>query len=297
MQHELWAESAAPPTGSRSSEPDVYLAVCSMYRNEAAYLAEWIEFHMLVGVERFFLYDNDSDDEHLEVLAPYLEQGIAVRHEWPGSASSQADVCSLQVGAYNHCISTHGEEARWTAFIDTDEFLFSPTARPVPEMLAEQARWPGIAVNSIFIGASGHVTRPTGLVLENYARIVETDSTRSVKVIVDPIQVTRCVSAHEFAYANGLAVDENGYPVAGARTKSTSVARLRINHYFGRSEEDVRAKHTRRVADRGAGSRSLPSSQEIQRKHSSGPRDYVIQRYLPLLREALARRAGAVPQS
>ena len=38
--------------------------------------AEWIEFHRLVGVERFFLYDNGSTDDHREVLAPYVEEGI-----------------------------------------------------------------------------------------------------------------------------------------------------------------------------------------------------------------------------
>ena len=50
-----------------------YLAMCTMYRDHAAYLAEWIEFHRLVGAERFFLYDNGSTDNHREVLAPYVD--------------------------------------------------------------------------------------------------------------------------------------------------------------------------------------------------------------------------------
>ena len=48
-----------------------YLAACTIYRDAASYLAEWIEFHRLLGVERFFLYDNGSTDDHREVLAPY----------------------------------------------------------------------------------------------------------------------------------------------------------------------------------------------------------------------------------
>ena len=27
-------------------------------------MREWIEFHRLMGVERFFLYDHDSVDDH-----------------------------------------------------------------------------------------------------------------------------------------------------------------------------------------------------------------------------------------
>ena len=45
-----------------------YLSVCAIYRNEAPYLAEWIEFHRLVGAERFFLYDNGSTASGSSVL-------------------------------------------------------------------------------------------------------------------------------------------------------------------------------------------------------------------------------------
>ena len=53
-----------------------YLSIAAIYRNEAPYLREWIEFHKLVGVERFFLYNNESTDDHRAVLAPYVEAGI-----------------------------------------------------------------------------------------------------------------------------------------------------------------------------------------------------------------------------
>jgi len=39
-----------------------YLSICAIFKDEAPYLPEWIEFHRLVGVERFFLYDNGSGD-------------------------------------------------------------------------------------------------------------------------------------------------------------------------------------------------------------------------------------------
>ena len=63
--HRVWPEMPVDRGGA-------YLAACTIYRDDAAYLAEWIEFHRLMGVERFFLYDNGSTDDHREVLAPYL---------------------------------------------------------------------------------------------------------------------------------------------------------------------------------------------------------------------------------
>ena len=37
-----------------------YLTACMTYSNHASYMREWIEFHRLVGVKRFYLYDNGS---------------------------------------------------------------------------------------------------------------------------------------------------------------------------------------------------------------------------------------------
>jgi hypothetical protein len=289
MQHELWAGAGDTADSCRASEPDVYLAACSLYRNEADNLAEWIEFHLLAGVERFFLYDNDSDDEHRAVLQPYVDEGIAVVHEWPGQGRTPPEVNALQVSANDHCLSTQGAKARWIAFIDIDEFLFSPTRRPLPEVLVDYERWPAVVANWAEFGTSGHVTRPAGHVLENFTVRLERKGT-VFKSIVDPAAVTRCLSSHACEYEQGTAVDENGYPVSSTwtMTKSRSFERLRINHYFARSEADLRAKHARRVADRGW--RPLPASDELQKAHAAGVRDETILFYLPSLREALRRR-------
>jgi glycosyl transferase family 92 len=304
LWHELWAGRGETATSRRTAEPEVYLAACMQYRNEARYLAEWIEFHLLVGVERFYLYDNESDDNHLEVLAPYIEEGIVVLHEWPGTASTQAEVCALQVLAFDHCIKTHGHEARWITFNDADEFLFSPTGRPVSEILVDYERWPGVVANWAPFGTSGHVTRPSGLVIENYTSRFDGDpaallrmglprrADQMFKTILDPTVAIRCVNLHAWEYAEGTAVDENGYPVSSKWifTKSTSAERLRVNHYFARSEEDVRAKHAIRVR---AGE-PLPPSDELQRMDAGMP-DETILSYSAPLRDALRRRGSHVP--
>ena len=131
-----------------------YLAICAVYRDEAPYLREWIEFHRLVGVERFYLYNNLSVDGHREVLAPYVEAGIVAVTDWA--------VRPAQIQCYDQCLKDYRDEARWIAFIDLDEFLFLPTGQPVAEILTEYEQWPGVGANWAVFGSSGHRTTPAG---------------------------------------------------------------------------------------------------------------------------------------
>ena len=68
-----------------------------------------------------------------------------------------------------------------------DEFLFSPTLRPVPEILRDFEQHPGVAVNCLTFGTSGHQTPPPGLVIENYRAAHRPGAASAIiKSIVDP---------------------------------------------------------------------------------------------------------------
>jgi len=258
-----------------------YLSVCAVYKNEAPYLREWIEFHRLVGVEHFFLYNHRSTDEHREMLAPYLEEGVVSLRDWDAELLDQREV-------YDHCLEEHGHRSRWIAFIDLDEFLFSPSGPSVPEVLREYEGWPGIGVNWAVFGTSGHERRPPGLVIENYLMRVEHPANRFIKSIVDPSRALRCIMIHDFEYDALMTMDENHYPVHSVRSKSVSFSRLRINHYLTKSNEEARAKVDRpnkwrdHVRWRSDGlEQDFPQVQ-----------DQTILKYVPAVREALKMTAA-----
>ena len=48
--------------------------VCSIIKNEAPYLLEWVLFHKLIGVDKFVLYDDYSTDNTKEVLKPLIDE-------------------------------------------------------------------------------------------------------------------------------------------------------------------------------------------------------------------------------
>ena len=109
------------------TEPKYYLTVCAIAKNEGPYFKEWIEWHRKQGVEKFYIYDNESTDCTKEVLEPYIESGLVEYRYWPGQKQ--------QLATYDDCFERHRLEARWIAVIDLDEFIVPMQDRSIPEFL------------------------------------------------------------------------------------------------------------------------------------------------------------------
>ena len=277
-----------------------YLSVCAIFRDEADYLQEWIEFHRLVGVERFFLYDNGSVDDWRTVLAPYTRDGIVEVHDWPHGQ---------QYEAYDDCLQRHGSRSRWIAFIDLDEFLFSPTGTPLPEVLTDYERSPGVGVHWCVYGGSGHLQKPDGLVIESYLHhTTEPLRNRWIKSIVDPARTVRCFTSHAFRYradrARAYAVDEHHRELSDKAPRGEPGSNsgwsfdishdlLRINHYWSKSREEWDRKTTRPDAMHGGDRFFVRIEWEKMQPALSQQRDDSITVYAPALRRALAARGSA----
>ena len=92
------------------------LAVVAILKNEGHYLKEWLDYHLVAGVEHFYLYDNDSSDNAAEILRPYVAAGLVDYFSAPGTA--------MQMLGYNDAVKRFKFFSRYMAFIDLDEFIF-----------------------------------------------------------------------------------------------------------------------------------------------------------------------------
>jgi hypothetical protein len=250
---------------------DCYLAVCAIFRDEAPYLAEWIAFHRLVGVEHFFLYDNGSTDHPERVLGPYVAAGCVSLRPWPvpfhlGAARM----------AYEDCLERVRGQVRWLACIDIDEFLFSPREWTLTAVLRAYEEFPGVVVRWQVYGSSGHERASAAPVIARFTRRAPAHwiRNRRVKSIVDPARALRPINCHHFSYRDGeLPVDErkvrvgltprvhhrrhlrpwyrllgpalrffDPYAVTDITSTAVSVEHLRINHYPVKSREEFQRK-------------------------------------------------------
>ena len=137
------------------------VAICAIFLNEGPYLKEWIEYHRIVGVEHFYLYNNNSTDEYKRVLESYIEKGIVTLTDW--------DVPHGQVPAYKDCVKRFSKETRWIGFIDLDEFVV-PKKNKIYEYLKEYENKCGaLQIYWKIYGSSGLETRNLeGMVTEDF---------------------------------------------------------------------------------------------------------------------------------
>lgn len=111
-----------------NSMPSCNLAICAIAKNEGPYFKEWIEWHLNQGVEKFYIYDNDSADNTRQVLEPYIKRGVVEYNFFPG--------LQRQLPAYDDCLERHRTDTRWIAFIDIDEFIVPLKDKSIPQFLS-----------------------------------------------------------------------------------------------------------------------------------------------------------------
>lgn len=219
------------------------LSIVAMFQNEAPYLKEWIEFHRLVGVEHFWLYNNNSTDDYFSVLEPYIRSGVVDLIEWPSVPEAndwKHHTFDVQTSAYNDAIKKARTTTHWLAIIDLDEFLFSPVNTNLTALLNKQyKKCSGICVNWQNFG-TGNVESigPGELMIEKLTMKADTYYARNhiYKSIVNPKYVKKCSNPHFCSYLPGHVNVNANREIIGMENNGIFVDKLRINHYWSRDE-------------------------------------------------------------
>ncbi len=138
-----------------------YVSICAIFKDEGCYLKEWIEFHKIIGIEHFYLYNNFSSDNYLEILAPYIDAGDVTLIDWP--------IPQGQMSAYQDCFNKFRDNTNWLAFIDIDEFIIPNSTDTIGEFMTQFENRPSLLIYWRFFGASGLIDRDiNGLVVEDF---------------------------------------------------------------------------------------------------------------------------------
>lgn len=229
------------------------IAMVCISKNEGPYVKEWIEYHKMIGFSKFYFYDNESEDDTVDVLKPYIVEGLVEYTLIKGKGK--------QLEAYNDAIAKHKDECRWMAFLDMDEYLkpmqnpFEPIYELVNRLVEKVGNGAaGIGVNWAMFGSSHLEKKPEGLITENFIYRAEKDfwGCFHVKTICNPRLVKNYISPHYPLYiTGGHSIDDtDGKRIWGWAWNDVKWGNIRINHYYCKSREQWIQKVSRGLGDR-----------------------------------------------
>ena len=267
------------------------LAICAIFKNEAAFLLEWIAYHRVVGFDHFYLYDNDSTDGGADLIR---QSGLA-----PHVTLTQWSARPGQIPAYRHFIDHRVQECDWVAFIDLDEFLLPLQERSVRPLLDRIPSASAMLVQWRIFGPSGWDQRPEGLVIDNYTMRTNDNfsANRHMKSIVrcaDLVDVTD--NPHQFSL-RGQACDTIGRSIPNIPIQENPCHEaLVINHYQTRSRQDWFEKLDRGRADTDKQEMAYRSHLIKHFEDMSTVLDETIRAFADEVRETLAVAATGAPE-
>jgi len=215
------------------------LVICAVFQNESFFLKQWIEFHKLMGVDHFYLYNNLSTDNYQEILQPYVDEGLVEVIEWPVETHNEKEYLSLlQLPAYNHALQIVKNTAHWAAFIDLDEFLCPIRHNNMIELLAHYQDCAGIAINWQTFGTS-RIDRLESdqLIIEHFIWKAPSgwEINKYIKMLVQPIYVD-CFfnNPHYCLFKEGyFAVNSDKIPIQDlCEMQPILIDTIRLHHYW-----------------------------------------------------------------
>lgn len=256
------------------------IVLCAIFKNEGRFLKEWIEYHRLVGVDHFFMYNNNSTDNYKEILSKYINAGIVSLIDWPQVPG--------QIPAYKHWYDNYRKDCEWCSFLDLDEFICPKYDYDLPSWLEKYEKYPVIRIDWLMFGTSAlEEHNEANLVIEQYTHCwnkpvnigkVLYNCNFDIAAFNNTMHHALHVKWHNliippFNDTGNICVDYC-HELHGNKNSS-----IQINHYYSRAYNILNEKLTK-----GDSAYIVKGKKEvapyINREMNCVKVDYIIQRYL-----------------
>lgn len=154
---------------------DMPIAICTIIKNEHRYLDEWIQYHLNMGFDKIYLYEDIGSDSHNEITDKYdnvyLDKFRFSDAELPHHIPTFG--VYKQMYLWEWFIHTHSEEVGWCLFSDVDEFLEIKSGKTLRETIEDNEGKYGIKIYWDHYDADGNVYYEDKPVLERFNRRVD----------------------------------------------------------------------------------------------------------------------------
>lgn len=218
------------------------IAIALFLKNENQNILSWLAWHLAIGVNKFFIYDDHSTDGTYEILKAACNiYNIELEQTNPKEITH---FYWRQANAFEKaCRKALNQNYDWIGFLDADEYVSLEKDLTIQDFLSRFPNYNGVSLNWRIYGNSNRVIKTKLPTYEAY-------NWHSNKDLGD-MELTKCFirpQDYSFEYINPhhfRTVPENyansyGDPILEKRATSETIIWdiACINHYINRSMED-----------------------------------------------------------
>lgn len=227
------------------------LGITAIFQNEAPYLKEWIDYHQLLGVQHFWLYNDSSTDNWEEVVRPYIQLGVVELIDWSEERKKIQKWPKIQIEAYKDAIVRAKGASKWLALIDVDEFILPMQEKNIKTCLDKHfSDAQAVYISWLVFGTSGKILKEGESMLDalTHCSFISHSWNNIGKSIVQPekVLIEDVWTVHHFPvkesciYVNGSGKKMDRVNKLDLFATQHNAKYIRINHYFFRDEKFYR---------------------------------------------------------
>jgi hypothetical protein len=152
-------------------DPPPHTLVLMMFcKNEGWFIEEWLDHHAALGVDRVMLLNDQSTDDTLLRVQPYVDRGFVEVVDWDSTGKHGTSRFFDASNPYNIMLKRFQGTHTWLLGIDADEFVNVEPGRTFKEILRAQEQAPAVTLNWMVYGGGGHHLEPTDHNVKNSYR-------------------------------------------------------------------------------------------------------------------------------
>jgi len=245
-----------------------FLSLCCIIKNER-YLEEFLIYYRILGVEHFYIYDNESSIPIKDRLKNNFYKNMITVIDFPGKCQ--------QVKAYNHFLNTYRNDTMWVIIVDGDEYICPKKHFSLRDFLDEYKDAHAIGINWIMFGTSFHDKKQDGYLVDKY-RYCQSSQNQHIKTICKPSYTKRIDIHNVELYDSNKYIDPKRNIIKGPFNHNYTTDIIQINHYCGKSIEEIYDKYNRGNAD---SYERIIISENPHSLHNDIKDNYLSDKYLP----------------
>jgi len=226
---------------SVKTEIPLKTAVVAIAKFESNYINDFVNYHLLLGFDKIFIYDNEDTPTY-----KFENKNVTVIH-LPGNNHYKA----VQYVALEHFINNHIMNFTHVAHIDIDEVIVLKKHKNIKDFISEYivGDCAGIGMNWRHFGSNGHSNRNG---LPDIARFTkcEEKGNNHIKTIFNTLLCACWTTPHSIHTVKGYHVkNTKGTIIDGAFNEDIDFSVIQCNHYKSKTLDEFKYIRTRGRAD------------------------------------------------